>query len=401
MLLGFKKFIILVGFLMSIPVFSNATVSFNEQLVTNQMKNFMKKYHIHGAAVLILKHGKIKTYLFGEAVPAKHVPVSDNTIFELGSITKTFTGLILAESILSSKTKFDEPIQRYLETPDSDTIGKITYQQLATYTSGLPFNAELLPYNASDSLKNKVQFHSYLKKSITAFRPGSQMLYSNLGFGVLGQILAKKERISLPELMKRTILSPLKMNTSGLDISLENQKYLAQGYTAGGKPSVYLHSGLFGGSWAMRASVKDMRRYLKSALVGETATPEHIHQAMLLSQKSYYDLPSEGMQIGLGWIITPLNQEDTIQKLLHQPAHYKFIPYQVKKIQKPTFNPNALIAKMGATDGFRAYIAVIPAKQTGIVIMINRFTHSSGALTNLANEILLQESHILGMRRVS
>jgi beta-lactamase class C len=391
--LNFKKTISFMICLVSTSIFSNAKASSNEDMITQRMTTFMQKYHIHGATVLIASHGKIKAYLFGEAVPTKHIPVSEDTIFELGSITKTFTGLILAENTMSNKVKFAEPIQQDIEGSYSPAIGKITYLELATYTSGLPLNAEGLPYNASASLKNQAKLRHYLKKSTLAFQPGSKMLYSNLGFAILGEILAKKEQISLPNLMQRDILSPLNMDTSGLDISHENQKYLAQGYTADGKPVPSLPSGLFGGSWAMKASVKDMRLYLKAAL-GEPGTPKKIQQAMRLSQKSYYDMPSEDTQIGLGWLISPLNNTDAIQKLIHQPAHYQFIPYQVKKIPKPTFNPNALIGKIGATDGFRAYIAVIPEKHTGIVIMINRFINSSGALTNLANEILLQESNI-------
>lgn len=219
------------------------------------------------------------------------------------------------------------------------------------------------------------------------------MLYSNLGFGILGQILSMKERTPLSELIRQEILSPLQMNASGLNISHNNQKYLAQGYTALGKPVPYLSSGLFGGSWAMRASTKDMRAYLMAVLGAET-TSKKIHQAIQLSQKAYFNMPSESMQIGLGWLITPLNKIDVIKKLINQPDHYNFFPYMVQKIQEPIFNPNALIGKTGATDGFRAYIAVIPAKHTGIVIMINRFIPSNGALSNLANKILLQESRI-------
>ena len=392
MQLSFKK-IIFIGFLLSIPLFSDATVSCNEQLLTNRLLNFMKKFNIHGAAVVIANKGNVRTCLFGEAVPKKHIPVSEETIFELGSITKTFTGLILAKEVISGKIQLDQSIQQDLKIPHANVIEKITYLDLATYTSGLPFNVENLSYNASASLKNQLKLRNYLKKFVPPFQPKSFMLYSNLGFGLLGQILSKKEQISLTKLIKIEILSPLKMNSSGLDLSHENQKYLAQGFTAQGKPVSYLPSGLLGGSWAMRASVKDMRSYLNAVLGGPTV-PVKIYQSMLLSQTAYYDMPSEEMQLGLGWIIAPLNKASTIQKLIHQPAHYQFVPYQIKKIQKPEFNPNALIGKTGATDGFRAYMAVIPAKHTGIVIMINRFTSSGGALANLANKILLEESRI-------
>ncbi|KTC87622.1 MULTISPECIES: serine hydrolase [Legionella] len=392
MQLGFKR-IIFMGFLLCIPIFSNATVSCTDQRLKKRILNFMGKFHIPGAAVVIANHGKLRTCLFGEAVPKKHVPVSEKTIFELGSITKTFTGLILAKEVISGKIRLDQAIHPDLKIPHSANIGKISYLDLASYTSGLAFNVENLAYNASSSSQNQIKFRNYLKHYVPPFKPKSYMLYSNVGFGLLGQILAKNEQTSLTELMRIEILSPLNMNSSGLDLSDENQKYLAQGFTEHGKPIPYHPSGLFGGSWAMRASVKDIRSYLNAAL-GERSTPIKIHQAMLLTQTAYYDMPHEETQLGLGWLITPLNKASAIQKLTHQPAHYQFIPYQIKKIKKSEFNPNALIGKTGATDGFRAYLAVIPAKGTGIAIMINRFTPSSGALINLANKILLEESHI-------
>lgn len=138
------------------PSPSNARSSCNEKVISEAVLNFMKKYHVDGATVLLANQGKIKTCLFGEAVPAKHIPVSEDTIFELGSITKTFTGLILAQSILSDKTQLSEAIEYDSGDILSPALKKITYLELATYTSGLPFNAKDIPYNATDSTKKKL-----------------------------------------------------------------------------------------------------------------------------------------------------------------------------------------------------------------------------------------------------
>lgn len=383
-----RVFFILGLFL--IPFFANPANISNEDSIQHRMNLFMKKNHIKGAAVLIADHGKIKTYLFGESVPEKHIPVTENTLFELGSITKTFTDLLLAEEILKGKINFSDRIQNDFDTHSLPTLKKVTYLNLATYTSGLPFNIDGLFYNAASSLKNQNKLYAYLQNSAPIFKPGSHMLYSNVGFGILGQALAQKEETPLPQLMTDNILSPLKMNNSGLEISHENQKYLAQGYTAEGKPTHILPSGLMGGAWAMKASPHDMQSYLK-AVLGERSMPKKIHEAILLTETAYYDMPSEGMQIGLGWFVTPLNKR-SMYKLIHQPDHYQFIPYRVKAIKNPAFNAHTLIGKTGATDGFRAYIAVIPEKHIGIVMMINRFIPSSGALANLGNTILLERT---------
>ena len=141
----------------------------------------------------------------------------------------------------------------------------------------------------------------------------------------------------------------------------------------------------------MRASAKDMGQYLRAA-VGDPRTPPSLQRAMRYSQIPHYALTKEDMQFGLGWVVTPFDKKDVFQRLIKRPEHYHFVPSAVRKLANPHFNPHALIGKTGATDGFRAYIAVIPEKKSGIVVMINRFTHSNGRLTSLANEILLRES---------
>lgn len=355
-----------------------------------RMLQFMKRYRVQGAAIALLSHGKVRTYVFGEALPARHLPVSENTLFELGSITKTFTGVLLAEHLLAGRTHLDEPIHTTLDIPHSRPVGQLTYQQLATHVSGLPFNASRLPYNASASLFNRMRMHYYLKRAHLLFSPGTHMLYSNFAYGLLGQLLAKQAHLPLTTLMQQNILSPLHMHASGLDLNGAQLRYMAQGYTAQGRPADYLPSGLLGGAWAMRASIKDMGIYLKAA-AGDASTPAPLRRAMRLAQTPYYDLTSEGMQFGLGWVITPFNRANQFQRLIRRPEHYHFIPYRGRKILHPRFNPYALIGKTGATDGFRAYMAVIPARQVGIVVLTNRFTRCNGRLTSLANEILLRE----------
>ena len=93
--------------------------------------------------------------------------------------------------------------------------------------------------------------------------------------------------------------------------------------------------------------------------------------------------------MGLGWVITPLNQKNSAQRFIIKPEHYHFIPVRGAKIKNPHFNAHALIGKTGATDGFRAYIAMIPEKNTGIVIMTNQFFHSGFSMTSIANQMLL------------
>lgn len=371
-----------------ISALANTAAISQDRLIRTSMQHLIKEDHIPGLALLLYENGKMYTYYFGEADPEKHIPVSENTIFELGSVTKTFTSLLLAANVLANKIQLEDPIN----LNGNRSLSKITLQELATHTSSLPFNAPKLPYNAANNKQNKITLNQFLENWVPSYSSGSKMLYSNFGFGLLGIILARDMQSTLPALMQQEVLFPLGMNSSGLDIVSINKKNLATGFTQNGGAVQHLSSGLFAGSWAMKSSVQDMQTYLKLALL-LPSMPEKLRQAMQFSQMGFYNIPQQGEKLGLGWTITSLANAANIHKLISIPKHYNFASYPVWVIKNPTYDPNTLIAKTGGTDGFRSYIAVIPKKQVGIVILANKYL-ASGDLPNVANKILFQLASI-------
>jgi len=375
-----------------IPIFATTT----DSQIQAAILHFMAKDGISGAAVLLYKNGALHRYYLGEANPAKHIPVSGNTIFEVGSITKTFTALLLAQRVLDHKINLHDPVAESLDLKTSYPFRKVTFFELASYTAALPFNAPGLHYNAALSTQNNRIFTRFLRKCKMSYAPGSKALYSNLGFGILGRALENEEDEPLPDLMQQSILGPLGMHNSGLDLNSSDTDNLAQGFTATGKLIKTHPSGLLAGAWAMKASAQDMEIYLKTALLlpDPTLSPKLL-AAMKLAQSSYYSYTAaskETAEMGLAWKIVPLDNLENVQALIDRPQHPGApIPRPIQKFSLPQFRTHALISKTGATDGFRAYIAVIPETQTGIVVLINRFTESSSNLTNLANRILLDQ----------
>lgn len=391
-----KKIMLLcIGVLTNFFAFAANPAVNQDVLVHTAIQSLMKKNKIPGVAVLLYANGKMSTYYFGEADPRKHIKVSENTLFEIGSITKTFTGILLAQNIIENKMQFNDQIDN---NANFSSLSKITLQELATHTSSLPYGIENLPYNASASEKNKDKLNHFLQSWAAPFKPGTKMLYSNLAFGILGMILAENSKTILPILMKQNLLDPLRMMSSGLDISSKEQKNIAKGFTEKGQEVNHLPSGLFSGAWAMKVSPSDMQNYLK-AVLGVAPIPEEIRKSIRISQMAYYIIPKNGTMLGLGWMITSLDKISNINKLTHNPAHYNFAAYEVHQLKIPAFNTNSLIEKGGATDGFRSYIAIIPEKKVGIVIMANRY-FGSGDLPNLANKILFQITGMLPVNNV-
>ncbi|HLX52311.1 MAG TPA: serine hydrolase, partial [Aquella sp.] len=174
----------IVLYLLSFIVFNSAALATTtDENVNKTMHNFMYKYAIPGAAVLLYKDGKVNQYLFGVMNKKAHVPVRGTTIFELGSVTKTFSALLLAQNVSSGEMNLDDKLVDYLDNSDgySDSLKKITLLELATYTSSLPFNIDNMPYNGVTNSRNQKVLNQFLHTWVAPYLPGTAERYSNPG----------------------------------------------------------------------------------------------------------------------------------------------------------------------------------------------------------------------------
>lgn len=382
-----KIMLCLLGFV----IFNNmALATTTDDNVDKTMHILMHKYAIPGAAVLLYKDGKVTQHLFGVINSKTHAPVKGATIFELGSVTKTFSALLLAQNVSSGEMSLDDKLVDYLNNSNtySDSLKKVTLLELATYTSSLPFNLSDISYNAASNSHNIRLFSQFLHTWVAPYPSGTAERYSNPGFALLGMAVANYEKASLAQVMQNNILSRLNMNSSFLTIPTNKMKLYSQGYTAIGKPSRSPQGGLFPGSWAMKTSVNDMEKYLRLAL-GLEDMPQKLAAAMKIAQTGYFE-NEEHQQIGLAWMVNPLDKLDKTELLkVVQPGPRKRTENPVTRINSPKFNGNALIEKTGSTNGFRAYIGVIPDQKIGVVILVNRFLFDSHVIEHTGRELLL------------
>ncbi|MGO9602760.1 MAG: serine hydrolase domain-containing protein, partial [Candidatus Binataceae bacterium] len=166
-----------------------------------------------GLVIGVLDHGERRIFAYGTAAP--------DSIFEIGSIGKTFTGLILAQMVVQKKVMLDEPIRALLPAgfvakPDG---AEITLLDLATHHSGLPRMPENFnPKNPSDPYADYgvVQLHEFLTVRGVAKPANAAYLYSNLGFDLLGYGLSLRAGVPYGELVATEITGPLHMNDTGL-----------------------------------------------------------------------------------------------------------------------------------------------------------------------------------------
>jgi len=271
-------------------------------------------------------------------------PLGPDTVFEIGSVTKTFTTTLLADMAQRGEVSLDTPAQQY--APPGMTLptrnGKaITLAHLATQNSGLP----RLPDNMSFAdMSNPYadyttdQLNQFLSTYQLPRDPGAEVEYSNLGMGVLGNILAHRAGQSYEQLVQERILNPLGMTATAITLTPEMQAALAQGHSADGAPAALWDLPTLAGAGALRSSMADMLKYL-AANLGEPQTD--LERAMRSAHQPRAPFPPNG-QIGLGWITLKTKAGDSI--VFHD----------------------------GGTGGFGAIIGFDPKRNVGLVLLGNR-----------------------------
>lgn len=266
----------------------------------------------------------------------------ENTIFEIGSITKVFTGILLAEAIKRGEVKLDDPVSKYLPATvkmPSRNGREITLLDLTTHTSALPsLPTNFKPADNSNPYADYTvqQMYDFLTGYTLTRDIGVQSAYSNLGVGLLGHVLALRAGMSYEDLVKARILKPLGMNDTSITLSPETRARTAQGFSADGEPTPLWDLPTLAGAGALRSTAKDMAKFI-AANMGLAKTD--LSESFDVSHKAQKDVSAK-MKVGLGWHILNLSTGNVIW---HN----------------------------GGTGGFRTFAGFNPTLKRGVVILSN------------------------------
>ncbi|HYO05428.1 MAG TPA: serine hydrolase domain-containing protein, partial [Phototrophicaceae bacterium] len=312
-------------------------------------------------------------YGHGKMSNTSNATVNENTIFAIGSKTKVFTTILLADMANKGLINLDDPIEKYL--PPNVTVPqynghKITIEDLATHTSGLPefpdnYCPSFDPAKAAvqDSIQYRKdlfnctkdytfdQLYQGLSNTTIQREPGSQVEYSTFGIGLLGHILTLKSNMSsFDKLLDHTVLDVLGMNDTSFGLSEPQKSRLATGHFNGQELPAFNMSSPIAPGGALHSTASDMLKFL-SANIGliKTKLDGAMQESHLIRQYTGQVLPNNlqtsdknnniGVYIGLGWFVTTnFGQE--------------------------------VIWHNGATiGGYNAYMAFNPTTERGIVLL--------------------------------
>lgn len=199
-------------------------------------------------------------------------PLDEHSVLEIGSVTKVFTGTLLAEMAERGELRLSDPVVSLLPAGVSvpSRGGRaITLEHLATHTSGLPsMPSDIVPADPSSALAECTvgRLFECLEQHELSRDPGSRYEYSNLGIGLLGHALALRAGTDYEQLVRRRILEPLEMHRTAIAPSVEMERRVAIGHDERGRPAPRLEAPGLLGAGGLRSSVADMLRFAAANL---------------------------------------------------------------------------------------------------------------------------------------
>ncbi|HYO12362.1 MAG TPA: serine hydrolase [Thermoanaerobaculia bacterium] len=285
------------------------------------------------------RDGRWTFAIAGQPFAAGHAEVpADRVLFEIGSISKVFTGILLADAVRAGKLGLDDPLSRHLPSKFGDpATGAVTLKQLATHTSCLPRLPDNLMHASSDDpyaqYDNKAMF-DYLARAKLEGKPPCEATYSNLGFGILGVVLETAYGKPWSTLVQEKIAGPLGMVDTVQDLSPAQQSRFAEPWDGEKRAQPWTFKAV-AGAGGLRSSLADLSKLADALLAGSKGPLGDIWP---LLAGDYADLSAVGGKVGLGLLHAKDSGEDSYY---HE----------------------------GGTGGFRSVISVRPASGRAVVVL--------------------------------
>jgi|SRR5271165_401631 len=299
-----------------------------------------------GIVVGVIEPAGRRAVAYGSLAKDDKRPLNGDTVFEIGSVTKVFTSLLLSDMVQHGEVALSDPVAKYLPAGVKvpERAGRsITLEDLSTHTSGLPrLPANLAPKDPSNPYADYSveQLYTFLSSFQLTRDIGSQYEYSNVGGGLLGHALARRAGMDYEALVRSRICQPLGMTSTGITLSPDQKARFATGHNDKMDPVSNWDLPTLAGAGALRSSVNDLLVFL-AANLGYTKSP--LAPAMAAMLKVRRPTGVSGLDIALGWHVF-------------------------------TRNGTEIVWHNGGTGGFRSFVGFDPKSRVGVVVLSNAET---------------------------
>ena len=329
------------------------TVSYaNCRLIDHVTEQFIANNHLTGAAIALVR-GKHITYCnYGYSDLEHHHKVTQNTLFDIASITKTVTATIAAIAYLDGKYDLYKPITHYVPALTNPYYNKVTGIHLLTHTANIPLNFPVTT-TESDLMRslNALPFS-------TMTQPGVFYVYSNPGIALVGIALQHVYHHSYQEIAQTLLLNKLDMHDTFTNVPTTFKGLVAEEFDQNNKPTPSYDAGALVAAGGLKSTTHDLAKYLMYQM--NSSSDKTLNKALALTHDNYYCVANHRYQ-ELAWQYRP-EQDLTVQ-------HFNDKESTIKK---------AITTQCKLTDGFfektgsTSYIIYSRTHKVGMVILLNK-----------------------------
>jgi D-alanyl-D-alanine-carboxypeptidase/D-alanyl-D-alanine-endopeptidase len=331
---------------MSLQAATTTTPS-NAEIRTILVDRVDVQHQSSGIVVGVIDPEGRRVVAYGNADRGGETKIDGNTVFEIGSVTKVFTSLLLAIAVERGEVALSDPVSKYLpagvKVPERGGK-KITLLDLATHTSGLPrLPSNLAPRDPSNPYADYTvrQLYDFLGTYELPRDIGSQYEYSNVGGGLLGHVLALRAGTDYETLFRTRIAAPLGMKSTAVTLSSDMTRRLAIGHNDRGEKVPNWDFPTLAGAGAIRSTANDLLTFLAAELGYEKTA---LAAAMASQLAVRRPTSNTGLEIALGWHVFKKGGDREI------------------------------VWHNGGTGGYRSFIGSDPRSRVGVVVLSDTFT---------------------------
>ena len=331
--------------------------------VNGAVRPLLEEHGAPGVAVAVTVGGQRYFFSYGVAAKDTSTPVTEDTLFEIGSVSKTVTATLVTYAQALGKLSLDDHPGQYMPQLHDSALNQASLLHLGTYTAGG------LPLQFPDSVSNSAEMATYFERWTPSAQPGTQRRYSNPSIGLLGHIAALAMDRDFADLVEGELFPKLGLSRSYIRVPEAEMARYAWGTNKYGKAVRVTPAVLDAEAYGVKASAADLIRFVESNLRPDTLEPA-LRQAVEGTHVGYFKVGE--MVQGLGWEQYPypialdrLLAGNSTDMSMKPNAATPLTPPRAPA--KPT-----LFNKTGSTGGFGAYVAFVPAEKIGIVILANK-----------------------------
>lgn len=330
-------------------------------IVDAAVRPIMAEHALPGMAVAVTVDGKAYTFNYGLASREENIPVGDATMFELGSVSKPFAATLVTYAQALGKLSLDDHPSKFMPELKGSAVDKATLLHLGTYTAGG------FPLQFPDEVSARAM-SSYFKNWKPDAAPGTQRRYSNPSLGLFGHLAALALQSDFADAMEKQLFPQLGLKHSYIRVPRAAMGDYAWGYSEANKPARVQPDVLSAPNYGIVSTATDVMRLVQANMQpGRLQGP--LRRAVEGTQVGYFAVGP--MVQGLGWEQYPYPVA-LPQLVAGNSSEMSQKPNPAKAITALPSAQAILFNKTGSTRGFSNYVAFVPAKKIGVVMLANK-----------------------------